>query len=334
VTTQRAAPAATRKPGYVRANSVSRAVAAVIDRWSLLILAAAFQGTKRFDDWRHGIGIASNVLAARLERLVALGCLERAAVPEGRRLEYRLTPMGADLYPTALMFWRFDRLWSPRRTMQPSSLVHTTCGSAMTPVLVCAHCRQPVRARSVRYEDGPGAGFEPAPAPRSSRRTFAPHGRGSKLQMLAGESIDTLGDRWTQQILATFFLGARRFEDIRAQCGVATNILADRLKLLVEQGMLQRRVCADDPRHHEYVLTPKGLDVYPIVLTLMKWGDRWLAGRAGPPLILYCRHCDHVLDPVAVCDQCGQALDPHEVRLPRPESVQRRASAVRKVRGS
>jgi DNA-binding HxlR family transcriptional regulator len=306
------------RPGYIRANSVSRALAAVVDRWSLLILAAAFQGTKRFDGWRKGIGISSNILSLRLERLVRLGCLKKAVVPDGgRRLEYRLTPMGADLYPTALMFWRFDRLWSQRRAMQPATLTHGTCGAVMAPVLVCAHCRAPVRARDVRYEDGPGAGLERMPSPKLSRRTAVRPDEGARLHLLAGESIDYFGDRWTQQVLSTFFLGARRFEEVRALCGVATNILADRLKLLVEHGLLQRRVCAADPRHHEYVVTPKGMDIYPIVLTLMKWGDRWLAGKSGPPLILTCTRCAHVLDAVVVCDQCGGPLNPHDVSFRR-----------------
>ena len=119
------------------------------------------------------------------------------------------------------------------------------------------------------------------PSPRSSRRIAAPPDEGAKLHLLAGESIDHFGDRWTQQVLSTFFLGARRFDDIRTQCGVATNILADRLSCSW-RGTLQRRACAADPRHHEYVLTPKGMDLYPIILTLMKWGDRWLAGKSRP----------------------------------------------------
>jgi DNA-binding HxlR family transcriptional regulator len=317
-----ARPPATRsgatRPGFIRANSVSRALAAVGDRWSLLILAAAFQGTQRFEEWRKGIGISSNILTTRLARLVRLGCLQKVLVPDdGRRREYRLTRMGADLYPTALMFWRFDRLWSRRRALQPATLTHTACGAVVGPVLACAHCRAPIRAWGVRYTDGPGAGLERMPAPRRSRRSAVRLDDGAKLHMLVGESIDYFGDRWTQQVLSTFFLGARRFEEIRALCGVASNILADRLKLLVEHGMLQRRVCAADPRHHEYVVTPKGMDVYPIVLTLMKWGDRWLVGKAGPPLILHCARCDHTLDAVVVCDHCGGSLDPHEVSFRR-----------------
>ena len=62
---------------------------------------------------------------------------------------------------------------------------------------------------------------------------------------------------------------------------------------------------------------PKGMDLYPIILTLMKWGDRWLAGKSGPPLILHCTRCNHVLDAVVACDQCGGRLDPHDVSFRR-----------------
>lgn len=309
---------AAARPGRIRANSVSRALALIGDRWSLLILAAAFQGTRRFEGWRNGIGIASNVLASRLERLVKIGCLRRVAVAGGaRRHEYRLTPMGADIYPTALMFWRFDRLWARRRAGQPATLTHATCGRTMSPACACGNCRKTVRAHDVGYREGPGAGFERMPPPRRSRRSSIKLGdRG--LPLLIGESIDVIGDRWTQQVLSTFFVGEHRFEEIRTRCGVAPNILSDRLKLLVRHGLLQRRVSAISPRHFEYVLTPKGLDVHPMLLTLTKWGDRWLAGKSGPPLILDCRHCGAVLDPVVLCDQCGGELDPRDVSFRRP----------------
>src|SRR5690606_7461908 len=100
-------PSSARTARTIPANSVSRALAVIGDRWSLLILAAAFQGARRYDDWLQGIGIATNVLAERLNRLVASGCLVRVPAVQGqRRQEYRLTPMGTAVYPTALMFWR------------------------------------------------------------------------------------------------------------------------------------------------------------------------------------------------------------------------------------
>ena len=301
----------------ISTSSVSRALAVAGDRWSLLILAAAFQGVRRFEQWRTGIGIASNILSARLGRFVRVGCLRKVpATGTGRRKEYRLTEMGAAFYPTALMFWRFDGLWSQQRKMQPVTLTHETCGATMMPVLVCGHCMKQVQAREVRYEDGPGAGLERMPPPKASRRSTSLRRDGLRLRVLVGESMDYFGDRWTQQILATFFLGARRFGDVRARSKAATNILAGRLKLLVSHGMLQRRVYQNNPVRYEYVLTPKGMDVYPICLTLMKWGDRWLAGSGGAPLILYHKPCGQRLDPLVVCDQCQAPLDYHEVDFP------------------
>jgi DNA-binding HxlR family transcriptional regulator len=314
----------------IPANSVSRALALVGDRWSLLILAAAFQGVHNFEGWRGTIGIASNVLAARLRRLVAAGCLRRHPVAgDGRRSEYRLTAMGLDFYATALMFWRFDSRWSAAGQAH-ARLQHVGCGQLMTPLLVCAECREPVQPWDVRYEPGPGAGLERLPPPKTSRRSKAvldPRVR-ERLRLLSGELIDYFADRWTQQILASFFLGARRYNEICASSQAATNIVASRLRLLVEHGMLQRRVYQLQPRRHEYVLTRKGMDVYPIILTFMYWGDRWLDGGRGPPLRLWHRPCGAALAPLVVCDQCQGVLRPNEVTIapppaPRPRRIRR-----------
>lgn len=319
-------PSSARTARTIPANSVSRALAVIGDRWSLLILAAAFQGARRYDDWLQGIGIATNVLAERLNRLVASGCLVRVPAVQGqRRQEYRLTPMGTAVYPTALMFWRFDRRWSRRRRLQPTSLVHTRCSASMMPALVCAHCRRPVDAHEVRYEDGPGAGTDRMPPPKVSRRSNVQLDDGARLEMLVGDSVDWFGDRWTQQVLAAFFLGAHRYEEIRRQTRISTNLLADRLRLLTEHGMLEKRSSRTQPPHPEYALTPKGMDVYPIILTLMKWGDQWLATRTGPPLLLRHGPCRRRLDPVVTCDCCGVELDPHEVSFRRTPGALRQA---------
>lgn len=319
-------PSSPRTARTIPANSVSRALAVIGDRWSLLMLAAAFQGARRYDDWLQGIGIATNVLAERLNRLVASGCLVRAPAVQGqRRQEYRLTPMGTAFYPTALMFWRFDRRWSRRRRLQPASLVHTRCSARMMPVLVCAHCRRPVDAHEVSYEDGPGAGADRMPPPKVSRRSNVQLDDGARLETLVGDSVDWFGDRWTQQVLAAFFLGAHRYEEIRRQTRISTNLLADRLRLLTEHGMLEKRSSRTRPPHPEYALTPKGMDVYPIILTLMKWGDQWLATRAGPPLLLRHDACRRRLDPIVICDCCGLEIDPHEVSFRGATGALRRA---------
>lgn len=297
----------------VRANSVARALNVVGDRWSLLILSEAFMGTRRFTDWRDRIGIASNVLTDRLKRLVAAGCLTPVTRDGGARSsEYRLTQMGRDLYPTALMVWRFARNWSANRA-HTSTLTHLDCGQEMVPQLVCRTCGKEVRAHEVRYEDGPGAGLTRKAPPRHSRRASAPT-EGGGSQTLFGEAVDLIGDRWTQLVLASFFMGIRRHDDIVREWKIATNILADRLKRLLESGVVQRRLYQQGPDRFEYVLTPKGLDLYPLVASLLTWGDRWLAEKAGPPLLLYHKPCGNRLEMAVVCDRCGGDLDPHNVK--------------------
>ncbi len=301
------------KAKLIPANSVARALVQIGDRWSLLIIASAFCGVRRFDEWRKGIGIASNILTNRLTRLVGLGCFEKVPAGEGGRHVYRLTEMGLRLFPTALMFWRFDRLWSQKHPLQVDTLVHLTCGNVTTPSIVCGHCRSPVAARDVRYADGPGARMERMPPPKSSRRSNVILDDRAAINVLFGNSIDYFGDRWTQLVLASFFLGERRYEEIRMRWHIAPNILADRLRLLVANGMLQRRLYQTNPERSEYVLTPKGMDAYPIVLALTKWGDRWLAPKGARPLVLTHLRCGTELDPIVVCDRCGGELDPHEV---------------------
>jgi DNA-binding HxlR family transcriptional regulator len=284
------------------------------DRWSLLILGAAFQGCVRFGDWRRAIGIASNVLTNRLNQLVELGCLEKRLGDDARGFEYHLTPMGIDLYPTALMFWRFDQLWSEPQLLHPEALNHRACGQALSPVIVCSACREDVHPRDVRYEDGPGAGTEEAPPPRVSRRSSVTLGEsGARHATLFGESVDRLGDRWTQMVIASIFLGAERFDEIQRECGIAPNILSVRLKELVDGDLLLRRRYQTGPERFEYVLTPKGMDMYPIALTLMTWGDHWMATRAGAPLLLTHFSCGAPLTPVVVCEACGATPSPRDV---------------------
>lgn len=297
----------------VPANSVGRALVQIGDRWSLMILGAAFWGVHRFSDWRQQIGIASNILARRLDHLVQVDCLEKVGPIPRNRVAYRLTEKGRDLYPVVLMFWRFDQAWSPGRAARPSTQFHRPCGHSTTPELVCEHCRAPVRARDVEYADGPGARLERMPPPMPSRRSSGSTAGDPMPGGLFGQSVEIFGDRWTQLILGTFFLGGRRFEDIRARWHIATNVLSDRLKLLIAHGILQKRVYQKHPERSEYVLTPKAMDVYPILVALNRWGDRWLATRGRAPLVLFHRSCGRMLEPVVVCSHCDAPLYCHDV---------------------
>ena len=126
-------------------------------------------------------------------------------------------------------------------------------------------------------------------------------------------SLDILGDRWVFLILRDAFFKVRHYDQFLANLGIATNILSNRLKLLVGNGIMERESDADDARRIKYKLTEKGLDLYPIILAFIKWGDRWLADEDGPPLILHHKSCGHSLTPLMCCEHCREAVNARDV---------------------
>jgi len=128
-------------------------------------------------------------------------------------------------------------------------------------------------------------------------------------------TLEILGDRWTLLILREVFFGVRYYDELVANLGIATNILSDRLKALVKNRILSRKKDRRDGRRVVYLLTERGRDLYPVTLTLMNWGDRWLAGRKGPPLVLTHNKCGHRLKALMCCAACGETVDPREVSV-------------------
>ena len=126
-----------------------------------------------------------------------------------------------------------------------------------------------------------------------------------------GRAIEILGERWTFLILRESFYGVRRFSDMQRNLGIARNILSTRLQTLVANGILERRLYQEEPPRHEYRLTEAGRDLYPAIVTLMRWGDRHLS--TDPPVVLRHNSCGHEADPLLVCAHCHEELDPHEV---------------------
>lgn len=126
-------------------------------------------------------------------------------------------------------------------------------------------------------------------------------------------SLAILGDRWTLLVLRNAFLGLRRFDDLQANLGVTRHVLADRLGRLVEAGVLKKVPYQDNPPRHEYRLTEMGRDLYPVLLALTRWGDRWLDEGRGAPLEYLHKSCGRKFRPTMVCSECGEAVHPHDV---------------------
>jgi DNA-binding HxlR family transcriptional regulator len=127
-------------------------------------------------------------------------------------------------------------------------------------------------------------------------------------------TLSVIGERWTLLILREAFSGVRRFEGFERHLGIARNVLATRLRGLVRDGILERERYAEAPDRHEYVLTKKGRALYPVLLTLLAWGDEWMAGVAGPPVRLRHRACEKQVTARTVCSECGEPLSPDDIR--------------------
>ena len=140
--------------------SIARALEVVGERWSLLILRDAFLGLRRFDDFQRSLGVARNVLADRLDRLVEAGVFERVRYTERPpRFEYRLTERGRDLYPVlfALMRWG-DKHAAPNGP--PRVVLHRGCGGTPDDHLVCAKCGESLSVGQLETRAGPGVEVE------------------------------------------------------------------------------------------------------------------------------------------------------------------------------
>ena len=133
------------------------------------------------------------------------------------------------------------------------------------------------------------------------------------LTCSVARSLSVVGDRWTLLVLRDAFLGARRFEDFRA-VGLTRHRLADRLRRLVAAGVLDRVRYQEHPPRFEYRLSEKGRDLWPVIVSLTRWGDRWMTDGAGLPVELVHRECGHTVMPELRCPQCARPGTARDMR--------------------
>lgn len=126
-------------------------------------------------------------------------------------------------------------------------------------------------------------------------------------------TLELVGERWTLLVLREAFLGVRRFDAMQAKLGVARNVLSARLERLVGEEILEKVPYSERPLRHEYRLTEKGLDLWPVIVELLRWGDRYAAPN-GPPIVIRHRECGGEMGDRRTCSRCGAQLTARDVR--------------------
>ena len=314
-------------------NSVNRALNALGDRWSQLIIREAFWGTTQFGDFFEKCAMARSTLANRLRALVKNDILEQRPLKHGMaRQDYHLTERGKGLFDSVVLAWGWGVKWGMVSPGMGTALTHTTCGQAMIPDLVCGKCRKSIVMRDCTFAEGPGFGRERVPVQRMHRRRYAAEGE------MNFEVVDITGDRWTALVISTQYFGIHRFDEIQAYLGIATNILTDRLRALEANGIIERRLYDLVPPRYEYWLTKKGIDTYQHSLSLMLWGDEWLGDPKGPPITVRHKPCGHKLGTQVVCGACKvpltlETVSVGRIRTPAPRATSPDAPSRRHVSG-
>lgn len=125
-------------------------------------------------------------------------------------------------------------------------------------------------------------------------------------------ALEFIGERWTLLVIRDIFAGFRRFDEIQRDLGVARNVLASRLQRLVDEGILERRPYSRNPLRHEYFLTEKGIDLWPILVSMMRWGDRHGDWPEGPTVVVRHKDCGGEMNDHFACERCGEALGPRD----------------------
>ena len=127
-------------------------------------------------------------------------------------------------------------------------------------------------------------------------------------------ALDVVGEPWTLLIVRDAFYGVRRFDDFQSALGIGRNILSLRLNRLVDEGILSRVEYQQSPSRHEYRLTDKGRELWPVLTAMREWGDRW-AAPGGAPLEVVHEACGEVTHPTFVCSECGEPIDRRSARV-------------------
>jgi DNA-binding HxlR family transcriptional regulator len=134
------------------------------------------------------------------------------------------------------------------------------------------------------------------------------------MQCSVARSLELIGERWTLLVIRDLFNGNRRFDGLQRSLGVARNVLSARLARLLDEGLIEKRRYQERPPRYEYFLTEKGLDLWPVLVSLMAYGDKHLAPEGRAPVRIVHKGCGGTVDDRRICTACGAALEVRDAR--------------------
>ena len=296
----------------LRGSHLATAIDRITEPWSNAIVRAAFLGARQFETFQQALGIPRQTLSLRLRGLVELGLLRRHQYQtQPVREDYRLTPLGKDLYGHVLASWLWDRRWGDPHHLMPKKLTHRRCGHTCSPLLLCLLCAEPLSLPTMQPVLLAGTGAVPLRTERSRRWRKPLPANGPALER---DILAVIDDRWSLLLVAASMLGLTHYDEYVQALGISSAVLAQRLQRLCLLDVLRRQPDPDDARRISYQLAPAGTALFPYLLTLSAWGQ---ALASGPDTIAWVhRRCGQSTRGHVACSHCRETLLPHDVVRP------------------
>lgn len=300
---------------FIINSAMARGLDVVGDRWVLLILRDAFLGRTRFEEFRKSTGASRTTLTRRLESLIAEDVMyKRNYSVTGNRFEYKLTQKGWGLYPTSLLALQWELEWTDiSSSILPPELIHDSCGHVLTPSTICQNCQVPLEIGDVQWPElGETLDQQLDEIQSFNKRRVRSATISDQHELPLSHVSDLIGDRWTLLLLISAFFGITRYDAFSKQLKIASNILSDRLNLLVDVDIFSRQNYQENPPRSEYLLTQKGKSLYPLVMTMRQWVLDWLEKSEQGEILIH-KHCGKKLVVDVVCSACEHPPRPREV---------------------
>jgi DNA-binding HxlR family transcriptional regulator len=134
------------------------------------------------------------------------------------------------------------------------------------------------------------------------------------LDCSVAKALEVIGERWSLLIVRSVMHGNRRFGEMQESLGIARNVLSARLQRLIDEDILERRAYQESPPRFEYFLTQKGLDLWPALIALLNWGDRYSPDPEGPRRLIVHKQCGGTVSERGICESCGKLLTARDAK--------------------